>query len=45
MTKFFLEGKILKTKFNIYEAHIPFKLQFSIDFNIFGMEYVEVFFF
>lgn len=31
----------MQTNFQPYEAHIPFLLQFFVDFNLFGMEFVK----
>lgn len=35
-------GEIMKKKFIVYEAHIPFHLQFMLDFNLFGCGWVDV---
>ncbi|KAF9914040.1 DNA polymerase zeta [Lobosporangium transversale] len=35
-------GAIMGTQFQPFEAHIPFKLQFFIDFNLYGMGWLEL---
>ncbi|KAI1320530.1 DNA polymerase zeta [Mortierella claussenii] len=35
-------GAIMGTKFQPFEAHIPFKLQFFIDYNLYGMGWLEL---
>lgn len=35
-------GAIMGTHFQPFEAHVPFKLQFCIDFNLYGMGWVEL---
>jgi DNA polymerase zeta len=35
-------GAIMNTKFDLYEAHIPFHLQFMLDANLYGSGWVEV---
>ena len=35
-------GAILDTKFRVYESHIPFLLQFLVDYNLHGMGYIDV---
>lgn len=35
-------GEIMKKKFIVYEAHIPFLLQFMLDFNLYGCGWVEI---
>ncbi|BGP59076.1 hypothetical protein NBRC10512_007351 [Rhodotorula toruloides] len=34
-------GAVLQTQFDVYEAHIPFLLQFMLDANLFGCGWVE----
>lgn len=34
-------GAVMKTKFEVFEAHIPFKLQFLLDANLYGCGWVE----
>ncbi|KAG0330369.1 DNA polymerase zeta [Dissophora globulifera] len=35
-------GAIMGTKFQPFESHIPFRLQFFIDFNLYGMGWIEL---
>ncbi|KAG9286506.1 hypothetical protein G9A89_014672 [Geosiphon pyriformis] len=35
-------GSIMGCKFQPYEAHIPFLLQFMVDYNLFGMNYIHL---
>jgi DNA polymerase zeta len=35
-------GAILNTKFEIFEAHIPFLLQVFVDYNLYGMGYINL---
>ncbi|KAK9763082.1 DNA polymerase zeta [Basidiobolus ranarum] len=35
-------GAIMGTVFQPYEAHIPFLLQFFIDYNLYGMNYINL---
>ncbi|CAO3569276.1 unnamed protein product [Mortierella alpina] len=35
-------GAIMATKFQPFEAHIPFRLQFFIDYNLYGMGWLEL---
>jgi hypothetical protein len=35
-------GEIMKKKFIVYEAHIPFHLQFMLDFNLYGCGWVDI---
>lgn len=35
-------GAVMSTKFDLYEAHIPFHLQFMLDANLYGSGWVEV---
>jgi len=35
-------GAIMGTHFQPFEAHVPFKLQFCIDFNLYGMGWIEL---
>jgi len=34
-------GSILGTQFDVYEAHIPYLLQIFIDYNLYGMGFVN----
>ena len=36
------DGKLLSKKVNTYETHIPYLLQFSADFNLFGCEWINI---
>lgn len=35
-----LNGNIMNESFQPYEAHVPFNLQFLMDFNLFGMNWI-----
>ncbi|KAF8940450.1 DNA polymerase zeta [Dissophora ornata] len=35
-------GAIMGTRFQPFESHIPFRLQFFIDFNLYGMGWLEL---
>ncbi|KAG0270384.1 DNA polymerase zeta [Actinomortierella ambigua] len=35
-------GAVMNRSFQPFEAHIPFRLQFCIDFNLYGMGWVEM---
>lgn len=35
-------GEIMKKHFIVYEAHIPFHLQFMLDFNLYGCGWVDI---
>ncbi|KAF9430485.1 DNA polymerase zeta [Podila epigama] len=35
-------GAIMATHFQPFEAHVPYRLQFFIDFNLFGMGWLEL---
>ncbi|KAG0225642.1 DNA polymerase zeta, partial [Actinomortierella wolfii] len=35
-------GAVMNRSFQPYEAHVPFRLQFCIDFNLYGMGWVEM---
>ncbi|KAG0198603.1 DNA polymerase zeta [Mortierella sp. GBA30] len=35
-------GAVMGTQFQPFEAHIPFKLQFFIDYNLYGMGWIEL---
>ncbi|KAG0258762.1 DNA polymerase zeta [Mortierella polycephala] len=35
-------GAIMGTQFQPFEAHVPFRLQFFIDFNLYGMGWLEL---
>ncbi|KAF9115818.1 DNA polymerase zeta [Mortierella sp. AM989] len=35
-------GAIMATQFQTFESHIPFKLQFFIDYNLYGMGWLEL---
>lgn len=35
-------GEIMKKRFIVYEAHIPFHLQFMLDFNLYGCGWVDI---
>lgn len=39
---FFQSGSVLDQTFQPYEAHIPFILQFMIDYNIYGMSMINL---
>ncbi|KAI8058211.1 hypothetical protein BDF22DRAFT_664475, partial [Syncephalis plumigaleata] len=41
-TNLLASGMVMGTKFHIYEAHIPFTLQFMADFNIYGMGWIHM---
>ena len=36
------DGKLLSKKVNTYETNIPYLLQFSADFNLFGCEWINI---
>lgn len=35
-------GAILSKNFNAHESHVPYILQFMIDYNLYGMSYLHV---
>jgi hypothetical protein len=35
-------GSVMDTKFQIYESHLPFLLQFLVDYNLYGMENINL---
>ncbi|XP_054272954.1 DNA polymerase zeta catalytic subunit [Macrosteles quadrilineatus] len=35
-------GAVCGTKFQIHEGHVPFTLQFFIDYNLYGMSFINV---
>ncbi|KAF7730556.1 DNA polymerase zeta [Apophysomyces ossiformis] len=35
-------GAVMATSYQPYEAHIPFELQFMMDYNLYGMDWVHV---
>jgi DNA polymerase zeta len=35
-------GAIMGTKYQVHEAHVPFVLQFFIDYNLYGMGYMNL---
>lgn len=35
-------GAILSKNFNPHESHVPYILQFMIDYNLYGMSYLHV---
>ncbi|KAF9906258.1 DNA polymerase zeta [Linnemannia zychae] len=35
-------GAVMRTEFQPFEAHIPFRLQFFIDYNLYGMGWLEL---
>ncbi|KAF9956248.1 DNA polymerase zeta, partial [Modicella reniformis] len=35
-------GAIMGTRFQPFESHIPFRLQFFVDFNLYGMGWLEL---
>ncbi|KAF9551467.1 DNA polymerase zeta [Mortierella hygrophila] len=35
-------GAVMRTVFQPFEAHIPFRLQFCIDYNLYGMGWLEL---
>lgn len=35
-------GAIMGTRFQPFESHIPFRLQFFVDFNLYGMAWLEL---
>jgi len=35
-------GAVMKTEFQPFEAHVPFRLQFFIDYNLYGMGWLEL---
>eukprot|EP00002_Diphylleia_rotans_P013155 TRINITY_DN2562_c0_g1_i23.p1 TRINITY_DN2562_c0_g1~~TRINITY_DN2562_c0_g1_i23.p1 ORF type:complete len:1638 (+),score=290.27 TRINITY_DN2562_c0_g1_i23:62-4975(+) len=42
LTLLLQQGVIMGEKFDVYEGHIPYILQFMIDYNLFGMAYVNL---
>ncbi|KAJ2998539.1 DNA polymerase zeta [Globomyces sp. JEL0801] len=38
-------GAIMGQKFEVYESHIPYLLQFLVDYNLYGMEFIHLSFF
>lgn len=42
MTTLLRSGEIMRKKFIVYEAHIPFHLQFMLDTNLFGCGWVDI---
>ena len=37
-----LAGTVMNCSFQPHEAHIPFPLQFMIDYNLYGMNYLHL---
>ncbi|KAI8909780.1 hypothetical protein EDD86DRAFT_190413 [Gorgonomyces haynaldii] len=37
-----LEGGAILEPFKVYDAHVPYLLQFLIDYNLYGMDYIEL---
>lgn len=35
-------GHVMRTKFQPYEAHIRYQLQFMLDYNLFGCDYIDI---
>lgn len=35
-------GAVMRTVFQPFEAHVPFRLQFFIDYNLYGMGWLEL---
>ncbi|KAG0265703.1 DNA polymerase zeta, partial [Linnemannia exigua] len=35
-------GAVMRTEFQPFEAHVPFRLQFFIDYNLYGMGWLEL---
>lgn len=35
-------GAVMETKFELLEAHLPFKLQVCIDYNLYGMDLIHI---
>ncbi len=35
-------GACMGTHFQPYESHLPYHLQFLLDYNLYGMDYVEI---
>lgn len=42
MAKLLFDGAIMDTRFQTFESHIPYWLQFCVDFNLFGMGYINL---
>ena len=42
LSDFIRDGKIFQGHRDVYESHIPYLLQFSADFNLFGSEWVQL---
>ena len=38
-------GAVMGQNFSVYESHIPFLLQFLVDYNLYGMDYINLSFF
>lgn len=38
-------GTIMATKFKVFDAHIPYTLQFLVDYNLYGMDTIDLSFF
>ena len=37
-----LNGTIMSESFQTYESHVPYNLQFLMDFNLFGMNLIHL---
>lgn len=38
----FQNGAVCGTQFQVHEGHVPFILQFFIDYNLYGMSFINV---
>ncbi|KAJ3323269.1 DNA polymerase zeta [Boothiomyces sp. JEL0866] len=41
IVELFHNGVILNQKFNVFEHHIPYLFQFLLDYNLYGMDFIE----
>lgn len=41
IVELFQNGVILNQRFNVFEHHIPYLFQFLLDYNLYGMDFIE----